>query len=699
MPNYPPPPNMQQLGGYGNERMASGSQTMGPPYPRHMPVDRPLDQPLDDRPRSRSSKGHRERKEGFKRPSSRSGTARVPEGASTIFPLAHTPDNTYISVVKSDIYQVQMRLESVVRSSNRSAGGDRSARAGKRHSELEAMKTATQDVETVTSNIEDPVELKLKLLEHLCGAMLQLEISILRATDSHSSRAFEGVVSRPGSANSAAAPPSLSRLPSFLALADRLLEFHNKLDDNKASAGSGSDPLSSSSGMGIGTAVDDMVEDIEDQVQMLESDLAMPPLSSGHSIMEKQGSSVQALISRLRRVSSSIEAVRERGIRFLQQENKEAQKTSREMGEVLDKAKKDMTQQIQEAEFRASKAEKQVLELQQQLANGEGGSSSKRVKELESQVKEFQTAASAISSTKSKDIEALARELQSCQKRLAAETARKGQDAEAHLKAVQTVELKYKSDTQKLRQQLADTNAELHTLRTRLKREEAASVQCASSNSALHSELDRLKEVQAEEGKCHREEVRTLQDSRQSLEQQLALMEAPNGEQSLKDVNTTLQRQVRTLTEQMAKLTRSFSSLEYYYKDQLRDRETSNKQMQLELVSGKKEIQRLKEAAVEVEKVNQAHIATLNSSIQNLEGSNGKEIAIIRDVMINEMASMKAAYDVKINQLEQDKIINSMEASNQRKVIQEQLETTRKTDANIINALKVQIEGLKRGQA
>jgi len=679
---YPPPPDMTSFN--------------YPPSRESIRTDRSTLAEEPPRSHSRKSKGRssprRERKEGFttQRPTSRGGVPEIPQGMGSIFPLAHTPDNTYVSVVKSDIYQVQMRLEALVRSSTRSSGGDRppSARTlGKRHAELEAMKTATQDVETVTANISDPTQMKLKLLEHLCGAMLQLEISLLLVTEPNSTRPFEGISSRPGSANSAVAPPSLSRLPSFLACVDRLIEFNGRIDEASSSS-------FSADGTGVGTAVNDMVEEIEDQVRMLEAELAMRPSSATPTLMEKQGSSIQALIGRLKRAGQSVEIVRERGIRFLQQEVKDSKKTTKEIGDVLDKARREFQAKEKESAKKISASETQIADLQAKLGkagNGKGGDS-KRVQDLEAKVKEFQGAASAIGSAKKKDIDGLAREVSTLKKKLDAEVKRRGEDADKQLRAIQKAEVKSNDETKTIRKQLQSMTTDMNSANTSMKAEEADNVRLSTEIATLKRELEKTREVQTEETKKNKEEAKAFKSRIAGLTEQNKLLEE---KASAKDINTSLQKQVRELSEQLSKLTRSFSSLENYYKDSQKDKEADNKQLSIDLVSMREEVKKTKFAMEELESQKDEQIKQLNKTIhQSVKGSN--ETDVVREVMAAEMRMMQTGFNTKLSKIEQEKSSMSMAHFKQRRVVQAQLESTRKTDSNIINALKLQIEGLKR---
>ncbi len=145
----------------------------------------------------------------------------------SLFPLAASDDHTYVSTLKADIYALQMRIEKLQRSAGVVAGSAAAAVSlSKRHSELSAIKHSTADVDAIVSTTKKPSRLKLRLLEFLTAAQIQLE-TLLTANQPANTQNQELI-----------APP-LSRLPPYLVVADRMAEAQEtirKLNKSKCTA-------------------------------------------------------------------------------------------------------------------------------------------------------------------------------------------------------------------------------------------------------------------------------------------------------------------------------------------------------------------------------------------------------------------------------------------------------------------------------
>jgi len=127
-----------------------------------------------------------------------------------IYTIESADDPTYISMLKSDIYQVQRRLEKAKRSLQQMMGSRPTSARGR---DIHAITEATSEVDAVLKSAKKS-KIKLRLMELLNSKMVLLETVVLRLADG--ARVFRNVSSNYGS-------PSMSRLPAFLEIIDQLL--------------------------------------------------------------------------------------------------------------------------------------------------------------------------------------------------------------------------------------------------------------------------------------------------------------------------------------------------------------------------------------------------------------------------------------------------------------------------------------------
>lgn len=140
------------------------------------------------------------------------------------FTLTNLDETNYVSSLKSDLFQIQMHLEKLQRENDRSQA--KVSSSSRLRSEINSIKQSSNDIDTILEQTghKDIAVVKLRLLELLCSKMIQLELRILSFTDRQASK-------------NATIPygfPSQSRLPSFLALTERLSDLSSQLDSKSS---------------------------------------------------------------------------------------------------------------------------------------------------------------------------------------------------------------------------------------------------------------------------------------------------------------------------------------------------------------------------------------------------------------------------------------------------------------------------------
>ncbi|GAB5369330.1 hypothetical protein AAMO2058_001395700 [Amorphochlora amoebiformis] len=147
---------------------------------------------------------------GFRAPS----LSKEDEIPSILYTINNADDQTYISMLKSDIYQIQRKLDKVQRILDQMLGSRPQSARGR---EIRAIAEATSEVDSILKSSRKASHCKLRLQELLNEKMVQLETVVLRLADS--ARIFRNVSCNYGA-------PSMSRLPAFLELVDQVMILH-----------------------------------------------------------------------------------------------------------------------------------------------------------------------------------------------------------------------------------------------------------------------------------------------------------------------------------------------------------------------------------------------------------------------------------------------------------------------------------------
>jgi hypothetical protein len=375
--------------------------------------------------------------------------------AGSLFPLAHADHSTYISVAKADIYQVQNRLDKLERGNERSRS-IATPRSSRRRNEIDAIKQNTLDVDNITKTTSDPLLLKLRLLEHLHGVMLHLECSVLQQTDRSSSRPFEPISTlRPStgpSLGSSLAPASLSRLPAWLALVERVLELQQRLDEYAT------DPISTNK-LGAGSLTADGLEELEDQITLLEEALGMES-QRNRSLLEQHGSALHATLGRLKRAGAAVERIRERGVRHIQQESEEHLANSRKIADTMEKVRLDFEKKLADKEAERKKSKERVSELKDKLKSREkmdirsGQAGEEEIVAALRQAEESRAACAAVETKAAKETEELRKSVEALKAQLDRANCKRGDDAEYHYQELEKIEEQHKQEMEELRQAL-----------------------------------------------------------------------------------------------------------------------------------------------------------------------------------------------------------------------------------------------------
>lgn len=607
------------------------------------------------------------------------GRPMSPRMRTSSMPLSHADADTYISVIKSDIFQVQMRMESLLRGIVR--GADSRAMTpsrSKRHQELVAIRDSTEDVEAISKTTKNPTELKLRLLEHLMSSMMQLENHVLKATERAAS-------ARPSTAGSRATSPGLSRLPSFLGVHDRLLELAQKVEEAK---GGGDTSL----GHTIASTFEETCDELEDHISKLEGALAMrPPTSTGR--FSDRLSPIQQVLSRIKKAGTSIEMIRDRGVRYLQQESEEIKKTSRAIAETLETTRRDLTLKLKDTEERLVRAQSSTPSAGAAAASASAATAAANANNaaLDNKLEEYKQAAKSIEMLKNKEIERLQREIDRLKSKLAQEDKRRGEETERYIKDLSATESKVSADHNSAVVQVMHLQTELAEYKAKAAEFDERAHFLEQSLEKTREELSEERKIRTDLQQRYDDEVGTL---RAQLEQTKKQMEGlvgdkcQNADDSLKQINQSLRAELSTTSEQMDKVKRAHRNLEFYMRDTALKQKMDNELQLLELRKLREQVGQQEKLQKELEVMTEENVAGIKKSLKGEDA--------VQDVFAQEMRSMKLGFELKLNKAKEDLARATRQHSQQTRLLSDQLEEQRKSGTQQIATLRSALEALEQ---
>jgi hypothetical protein len=621
-----------------------------------------------------------------------------------LFPLSHADQNTYVSVVKADIYQVQVRLDAI----NRGAPGRSvsTPRSSKRRSEIDAIKQSTLDVETIVKETTDPMALKLKLLEHLSGIMVRLEINVLSQTEVAGVRPFSPFSpdsSRPSTSGFNSAPASLSRLPSWLALVDRLGELGAKVEER--SAGSGDSVKQNQ--LGAGSATNDCLEDLEEVIRKLLQELGLESLQATPSLLEQHGSALHATVGRLKRATSSLDLVRERGLRTLQQETEEARATARALGEKLEETRQSSQRNLKKETERCAKLQLALDEhrgsssssaLTSSASKSSPSSSSpapstsssssssvestevaqltRSVKKLESEIQEYKDAAVITQKRTTRELESIQKKYDTVKDRLAEADRRRGDDAEEQYQEMQKLERKFAREQARMSQEVAELTKELGE----------AEVAARAKPKAMVSEVPVVSdtELHALQAQVQVQSLQMTDLTQQLVEETARRLSAAAGE----GIDENLLAEVTTLRESNIKLRRQLQlGNESLLAARLSDEQDLElKQLRMNLRQAKEQLQAAEEEVRRMERREEQAVTEIGKRAEAM-GKGDAAAEALRSVMMEQSRAMKSGHDGKLRKITEDHARRLAEHTQGARILSEALTKEREANSMLVKKL------------
>lgn len=588
----------------------------------------------------------------------------------------------YAAAVKADIYQVQVKLESLLRNADPHLG------RSKKLAEVAAIQQGTAELDAITKSTTNPVEQKLKLLEHLQQKMIELEQVALQ------------VVGAPRP-DSPAGPQT--RLSTYMAVLDKLLGSDHSEAKHASSASSDSGSL---------VTIDSMVEDalcaVEEQLRILEADVGSPDVAP---VSVKGPANMTAhFVARLQRAAHLVEIIREQGVRYIQKDLEETQKTSRSMGDVIDKVKSDLNAKLQASE-------KAAADLRAKL-----DATSKLVEEWKSKALEREEKSKSAESKLKADNEKLSKSVQQLTAQLAEENRRRREDADTIVKDTASAHARFQSEISELKSQSGSQQKELHDRRERVAALESMLSDARDKLERTRKELKTVEEKTAAERQGYKDELSAMQRTIDVLREQNGLLTAEeSGDVNAvaSKISETLKAELREANNRLNKLKSNNDSLQSYIKDLQEKRETEVKMAQTEATAARSEAEAMDKKCTQLSALYEESLSKLRQSLKpqqerekedkSAAGKKGATSARpstrggaekpaasldggVVDVVREEMRVMKAAFELKLSQAREEASRGATESAKKMRTLTEQLEDSKRSHETVVAKLKAALE-------
>jgi hypothetical protein len=586
-------------------------------------------------------------------------------------------DNVYMEMLKSDIFQVQMRLEKL--NGTTAAGNDKLARPstplrgvgqGRRRSEFNAIKRGVGAVDSiVAASGNDTTLLKFRLLDFLFGKVKELEQKTLLYLSSHT---FEHDTRNHEEHKSlvSALFPILDMITNNL-FSDRASSASSsKQNDHSTSAKRLIRPQTASSlrrdelvkrsqqpfFQALQSTPEDLklvVVELEEHLHMLEDEISVhPPF-----VKSKQETEALPLATRINTCIERINFLRERGVRFLQKELEELEFTNRSLADKLEEAHNEIasqhSSQNKDSEATATQNEQLMNRVRQaeEAAKKVKSSSDYKIHALSDELNHVKKALKAAAVAKTQISATLESRLANVEEQLQSESSARESQAVEHDAELQALQDEQSERETELQQRIAQQESELAEFKIR-------TAELEKTKADLITELDgqhAAAVISAEQSEL----------SKQSLNTKIAVLEktalARQQDSDSKDIVEAIEA-----AERACKVTQS---LEVYHDDLSQKREIEMSLLRADLRKVRQELEHGQEHWKEQEAHYVSEIDSLREQFSQSSNST------VDDFMRQEMSSMKTAFQLKIAHLQAQLAQQSTAHSAQLKQLRESIAT------------------------
>mmetsp|Transcript_948 Transcript_948/g.1809 ORF Transcript_948/g.1809 Transcript_948/m.1809 type:complete len:590 (-) Transcript_948:226-1995(-) len=571
---------------------------------------------------------------GFKAPNPES----VLESSSKLYTIDTADDPTYISMLKSDIYQVQRRLDKAQRSLDQMVGSRPTSARGR---DIRAIAEATSEVDAIVKSSKKSSSCKLRLTELLNVKMVQLETTVLRLADG--ARVFRNVTGNYGS-------PSMSRLPAFLEIMDQLLSLQK---------------MALRTPMRLDSELD------------LEAKAGNAPLPNAIKALEKQCKAFAAMFKlQYKDLRGELSANRVAGAaEFLQH--------------MEDKAIKPVQAELEKAKATSKQLRDETAGLHDQL------------KEAHERLKATSKAAPT-SPQRASEKEAVLSQLESKLSSVTSELERlrstKEQEADSTAQAVGKVKDEMLEKMSMLRRQLAEKESELAKSKEALAKsqQELDEAKRSGLEAVKNDELVRQKASAdasrlATENDALKAKIKILEEKSKGLEDNL------KGNGGAPVLNESLQKELDAARVELEKRSKTLAGLDMYMRDMTEKKDLEVKRHKLSISSLKRDFEKEREAWRGQDEIKKGYIQKLKDIVERSKKKvpGEEEDDTFEEILREEMRVMKAAFELKMSKLREEIAQKSIAASREMRLLKEELETERRQSSSYAAKLKA-IEDAKK---
>ena len=594
------------------------------------------------------------------------------ESKHSAYCIAQTDDDTYESVLKSDIYKVQQQLERLDRRFTRlqkkrdreSGKGDNGSFAARRRSEIRSIKKEASQIDELLGSTSNPVERKLRLLEYLNSRMVKVENVALKLTQT-TEEAEEYAASLADGVDA-----SFSRLPSFLALVDRVLASTNGGTAKKTV----SQPLEQTHAVvnnNSGTEVVEVASTeeggltrsekrvIEKAVEGLLESLTILQEDLGVQSLDGEALSRSSLLAQVQVAGTAVDHLREKSIRFLQKEVEESLGNQREMGTKLAALRAELQSLKEEREKELEARDQTQAQLKSQLTQAAQAANSVR-QQMDSKSVSLQT------------------QLEECQKEVVAlKTALEKEKADHAMsravsgKVLKEMEATLEDERERMSQEIdavhQDYMEEQNQHQESLQEKELAISRLNCQVGELHLKVDQL-------NSCLATEKSTSEEQKAMFEKQIQYL------------NDTVKSVSEGNKDGSAEIVSSLSQYtESYWKETADKRQVEIDTLRSDLKTAREDFIRSQDAWTKAEQASAERVSkfdeTYTSFKASLEAGNGNGSAQYDNVLREEMRTMRVMYEIKTNHLRE--VVSKKETEHAQAVrsLREKLEVERKINS------------------
>ncbi len=561
----------------------------------------------------------------FKAPSS---TSKI---TAKLYSIASADDNTYIAMLKSDIYQVQRRLDKALhalgQSASRGAGlkspGGRPVSA--RGRDIRAISEATSEVDRIVRGASGASDVKLRLLELLGVKMVQLETAVLRLADS--ARIFRNVSGTYGAV-------SMSRVPAYCEIMDQIMSSHRAASrvsmklDSELGDGPGPLPLA---------------------LQELEARVVNLCQAVGLDAPEPDSGAFSA--DRVKAATQALKVMQVRGIQPLKQRAAEAGATVARLRD--------------ETEGLHARLEEAHAQLKQ---SGGGGARA--------------AAGGATSGSGGANLQAALAEIE----RLRAERGSAADEAAAAADAVRKElgeELsEARAEVRRERAQLAKFKEELAVVKQKLDEAGTATADASSQSAAALAEARAETERVRAEAKALTQRIAVLEANAKALQEAKAAEGAGV-------VNEGLAKELVAAKEELEARKQSIDGLEMYMRDMAEKKEAETQQHKKAMREQRVKFERERDEWKAEDEIKAKHIESLKAVVdRHRDMQDEEEDDSFEEILREEMRVMKSTFELKISKLKEELAQKSIKCSREVRLVQEKLDSEKRQNGILLSKIR-----------